>query len=147
MLLQRFASFGEPARVLLEATPPENILRTDINDRKPVPSWTQGRVTLLGDAAHPTTPNLGQGGCMAIEDAVVLGHCLGKHAAFADAFAAYEQRRVEHTSKIVNASFQLGRVAQLEGAFTTWLRDLAMRATPEKQIRKKLRENAQFSLD
>ncbi|HET7545999.1 MAG TPA: FAD-dependent monooxygenase [Polyangiaceae bacterium] len=147
MLVQRFASFGEPARALLEATPPERIVRTDIKDRKPVSSWTQGRVSLLGDAAHPTTPNLGQGGCMAIEDAVVLAHCLGKHTAYADAFAAYERKRVEHTTKIVNASFQFGRIAQLEGGFTTWLRDLALRATPDAQIRARLRDNAQFSLD
>jgi 2-polyprenyl-6-methoxyphenol hydroxylase-like FAD-dependent oxidoreductase len=147
MLLQRFASFGEQGRALLEATPQDCILRTDIQDRKPVSTWSEGRVCLLGDAAHPTTPNLGQGGCMAIEDAVVLGHCLTKHAAFADAFSAYQQKRVEHTRKIVEASFQFGRIAQLEGRFTTWLRDLALRATPESQIRDRLRKNARFSLD
>ncbi|HYP98327.1 MAG TPA: FAD-dependent monooxygenase [Polyangiaceae bacterium] len=146
-LLERFAAFGEPARALLEATPSERILRTDIHDRKPVSTWSKARVSLLGDAAHPTTPNLGQGGCMAIEDAVVLAHCLNKHATLAEALGAYERKRVEHTSKIVNASWQFGRIAQLEGSFSTWLRDLALRATPESQVRARLRENARFSLD
>jgi 2-polyprenyl-6-methoxyphenol hydroxylase-like FAD-dependent oxidoreductase len=132
-LLERFAGFGEPVRALLEATPAERILRTDIHDRKPVSSWSNGRVCLLGDAAHPTTPNLGQGGCMAIEDAVVLAHSLATHARLEDTLHAYEQKRIEHTSRIVNASWQFGRVAQLEGRFATWLRDLALRAAPASQ--------------
>src|ERR1700720_3570214 len=53
------------------------ILRNDIYDREPLPLWSENRITLLGDAAHPMTPNLGQGGCQAIEDAVVLAACLG----------------------------------------------------------------------
>jgi 2-polyprenyl-6-methoxyphenol hydroxylase-like FAD-dependent oxidoreductase len=146
-LIERFAHFGEPVRRLLEATPAERILRTDIQDRKPVSSWSKGRVCLLGDAAHPTTPNLGQGGCMAVEDAVVLAHFLSKYTKLADAISAYERKRVEHTSKIVAASWQFGRVAQLENKFLTWLRDLALRATPQAQIRARLRENARFSLD
>ncbi len=146
-VLERFACFGEPARALVEATPAARILRTDIHDRKPVSTWSKGSVTLLGDAAHPTTPNLGQGGCMAIEDAVVLAHCLAKHEQLADALKGYEQKRVAHTAKIVNASWQFGRVGQLDGRFATWLRDLALRATPQSQIRSRLRENAAFSLD
>ena len=146
-VLERFVGFGEPVRALVEASPAERILRTDIHDRKPVSKWSEGRVCLLGDAAHPTTPNLGQGGCMAIEDAVVLAHALAKQPRLADALHTYEQKRVARTAKIVNASWQFGRVAQLEGRFATWLRDLALRATPASQIRARLRENAQFSLD
>ncbi|MEP7049201.1 MAG: FAD-dependent monooxygenase [Pseudomonadota bacterium] len=104
-------------------------------------------MSLLGDAAHPTTPNLGQGGCMAIEDAVVLAHCLTKFTQQGEALRAYEKRRVERTAKIVNASWRFGRVAQLEGRLATWFRDLALRATPASQIRASLRENARFSLD
>jgi 2-polyprenyl-6-methoxyphenol hydroxylase-like FAD-dependent oxidoreductase len=147
MLLDRFESFGEPARALLEATPAERIFRTDIHDREPLSTWSKGRVSLLGDAAHPTTPNLGQGGCMAIEDAVVLAHCLDKQATLVDALKAYEQKRVAHTSKMVAASWQFGRIAQLEGSFVRWLRDLALRATPQSQVRSRLRENARFSLE
>ncbi|MEO8981822.1 MAG: FAD-dependent monooxygenase [Polyangiaceae bacterium] len=74
-------------------------------------SWSTGRVALLGDAAHPTTPNLGQGGGVAIEDAVVLAHCLSSSVGVADALAAYEARRVARTTAIVNASWQFGRLA------------------------------------
>src|SRR6478736_4729005 len=147
MLIERFASFGETVHAMLELTPEERVFRTDIHDRKPVSTWSSGRVSLLGDAAHPTTPNLGQGGCMAIEDAVVLAHHLVKQSSLADALKAYERKRVRHTTKIVYASWQFGRIAQLEGSFSTWLRDVALRATPASQVRARLRENAQFSVD
>ena len=66
---------------LVEAAEEGTILRTDIYDREPLGErWGIGRVTLLGDAAHPMTPNLGQGACQAIEDAVVLALCLGERA-------------------------------------------------------------------
>lgn len=145
--LAHFASFGEPMRSLIDATPTQHTLRIDIHDRKPVTTWTDRRVTLLGDAAHPTTPNLGQGGCMAIEDAVVLAHCLSKNARFDGALRDYEARRVAHTTQIVNDSWQFGRLAQAEGRFSAWLRDLVLRATPKSVIEKRLRDGARFTLD
>jgi 2-polyprenyl-6-methoxyphenol hydroxylase-like FAD-dependent oxidoreductase len=72
---------------------------------------------------------------------------LAGNARLSDALSKYEGKRVAHTTKIVNASWQFGRVGQLEGRFLTWLRDLALRATPQSQIRARLRENAVFSLD
>jgi zeaxanthin epoxidase len=63
---------------LIKATPEDDILRRDINDRPPIFSWCQGRVALLGDSAHAMQPNLGQGGCMAIEDAFQLGVDMGE---------------------------------------------------------------------
>lgn len=62
---------------LIKATPEDDILRRDINDRPPIFSWCKGRVALLGDSAHAMQPNLGQGGCMAIEDAFQLGEDIG----------------------------------------------------------------------
>jgi 2-polyprenyl-6-methoxyphenol hydroxylase-like FAD-dependent oxidoreductase len=58
--------------MIIEGTPEDAIVQNDIVDRPPLRRWGRGRVTLLGDAAHATTPNLGQGACMALEDAVVL---------------------------------------------------------------------------
>jgi 2-polyprenyl-6-methoxyphenol hydroxylase-like FAD-dependent oxidoreductase len=147
VVLKRFAHFSDPVLALVRATPADRILRTDIQDRKPVRSWSTGRVALLGDAAHPTTPNLGQGGGMAIEDAVVLAHCLSSSGGLAAALLAYQAKRVKRTTAIVNASWQFGRLAQLEGGVSCWVRDLALRATPGSVIQRRLRENAHFSLE
>src|SRR5262249_16464657 len=75
-LLRLFGDWHAPIRALIEATDESKILRNDIYDLEPLPRWTDGRVALLGDAAHATTPNMGQGACQALEDAVVLGQCL-----------------------------------------------------------------------
>ncbi|MGE0481663.1 MAG: FAD-dependent monooxygenase, partial [Phycisphaerae bacterium] len=75
-LLSLFGDWFGPPRALLEATPDDAIIRNDILDRPPARNWGRGRITLLGDAAHPTTPNIGQGACMAIEDALVLARAL-----------------------------------------------------------------------
>ncbi|HEX6276324.1 MAG TPA: FAD-dependent monooxygenase, partial [Polyangiaceae bacterium] len=143
----RFAEFAAPAPALVAATAKERVFRTDIHDRPPVASWSRGRVTLLGDAAHPTTPNLGQGGCMAIEDAVTLAHCLAVESAHEQAFAAYEAKRLAHTSRIVEASYKFGQIAQLDGAVSTAIRNFVMRLTPPGVVRKQLLRNARFSLD
>jgi 2-polyprenyl-6-methoxyphenol hydroxylase-like FAD-dependent oxidoreductase len=145
-LLDRFAPLGEPAASLIAGTPPARILRTDIHDRAPVASWSRGRVVLLGDAAHPTTPNLGQGGGMAIEDAVVLAHHLAR-APHGEAIAAYERLRVRPTARVVVASRRLGRIAQAEGAVVSWVRDLAMRATPAALMRRQLEAAARFAIE
>ena len=76
--LRAFAGWHDPIRAILEATPESAIVRTDIQDRDPLPSWTRGLVTLLGEAAHPMTANIGQGACQAIVDAVVLGEEIGR---------------------------------------------------------------------
>jgi 2-polyprenyl-6-methoxyphenol hydroxylase-like FAD-dependent oxidoreductase len=146
-VLERFQGFCEPVMALVEATPQERVFRTDICDRPPIASWSRGRVTLIGDAAHPTTPNLGQGGCMAIEDAVTLAHCLATSDSHEAAFSAYERLRVAHSTRIVEASWKFGRIAQLEGAVSTALRNFLMRLTPASVVKKQVLEAAQFRLE
>ena len=75
-LLAEFRDFEPAARSILMATPPDQCFKWGIFDRDPLPVWSSGRVTLLGDAAHPTTPFLGQGAAMALEDALVLTRAL-----------------------------------------------------------------------
>ena len=87
-LMARFGSWHEPVAAIIEATPPDRILRTDIYDRDPIERWHAGRVVLLGDAAHPMTPNLGQGAGQAIEDAVVLDECLAASSSIEEALTA-----------------------------------------------------------
>ena len=128
-LEQRFAGWHPPIAALLAATPADRILRTDISDRPPLSRWHRGRVVLLGDAAHPMTPNLGQGGCQAIEDAVVLDECLAT-GDLAAALPAYQARRIRRTSDIVTASRRIGAVAQWQNPAACFLRSALLRATP-----------------
>jgi salicylate hydroxylase len=72
--------------------------------RAPMPRWTVGKVTLLGDACHPMLPMLGQGACMALEDGLVLARCLERYGDPAGALAAYEAARNERTAKVVHGS-------------------------------------------
>src|SRR5258708_27671333 len=85
---------------VIEATDEEDIVRNPIYESKPLRHWSRGRVTLLGDAAHTMTPNLGQGACQAIEDAVELGKCLKSEPDIVSALQLYKRRRVRRTNMI-----------------------------------------------
>jgi 2-polyprenyl-6-methoxyphenol hydroxylase-like FAD-dependent oxidoreductase len=114
-LVRRFAGWFEPVGRLVEATPPEAVLVNDVYDRPALRRWGRGRVTLLGDAAHPTTPNMGQGGCMAMEDALVLARCVeAQPDDVPAAFRAYERKRRRRTALIVSQSRQFGWLGQWE---------------------------------
>jgi 2-polyprenyl-6-methoxyphenol hydroxylase-like FAD-dependent oxidoreductase len=122
-LLRHYADWATPCLALIESTPRESILRNDIIDRVPNRNWSRGGMGIVGDAAHPTTPNLGQGGCMAIEDAVVLARCLVQAPDAATAWKKFAQERWPRTSAIVNKSWQFGRIAQRQGRVSCWVRD------------------------
>jgi 2-polyprenyl-6-methoxyphenol hydroxylase-like FAD-dependent oxidoreductase len=143
-LRQYFAGWHAPIAAILDATPEENIFRTDIHDRVPLARWSQGRVTLLGDAAHPMTPNMGQGGCQAIEDAVVLARCLAREPEPGTALAEYEHHRLPRANQIVSRSFQLGRLAQLENTAVRFMRDTLMRLVPSGAALRQVRGVMRF---
>jgi len=98
----------------IERTPEDAIIQNDIFDRPALRWWGRGCVTLLGDAAHATTPNLGQGACMAIEDAVVLAHCLRTIQPVEAALRQYERLRIPRTTAVIRNSWQSGRMFQLD---------------------------------
>ncbi len=129
-LLARFGGWHDPIAAIIAATPAARIVRTDIMDRAPINRWHEGRVVLLGDAAHPMTPNLGQGAGQAIEDAVVLDDCLSTEATLEAALGRYERRRVARANALVRGSRRLGAVAQWQNPSAAWLRDTLMRLTP-----------------
>jgi FAD-dependent urate hydroxylase len=137
-VLQCFQGWHEPIEALIEATPEDAILRNDIYDREPLRSWTQGLVTLLGDAAHPMTPNLGQGACQAIEDALELADDVSRHTEIGAALQAYEARRMGRTSRIVRQSRRIGRMGQLENAFGRRLRNSFIKLIPASAQLKQL---------
>jgi 2-polyprenyl-6-methoxyphenol hydroxylase-like FAD-dependent oxidoreductase len=129
-LARMFAHWHAPIPALIEATEAGAILHNDIYDRDPVDRWGEGRVTLLGDAAHPMTPNLGQGGCQAIEDAIVLARCLAEGGSVEASLRRYEVTRIPRTRFIVYASRRIGRAFQIESPILCRLRDFGIRMTP-----------------
>src|SRR5579859_7212113 len=106
-VLAHFGGWHGPIRAIVAATAEAAILRTDLYDRPPILRWTAGRVTLLGDAAHPMTPNLGQGACQALEDAVVLARCLQARDDIPAALGRYETARIPRTTAVVNTSWRV----------------------------------------
>ena len=134
-LLATFRGWHEPTEELIRATDERAILHTDIYDRDPLGErWGEERVSLLGDAAHPMTPDLGQGACQAIEDAVVLAKCLSEQSDSASALRRYEARRTRRVAAIVQRSRRLGRVAQLENPLLCQLRDVLLKTTPDRML-------------
>jgi 2-polyprenyl-6-methoxyphenol hydroxylase-like FAD-dependent oxidoreductase len=113
-LLKRFTGWQEPVAAAIAATPREQIARLQIYDRKPISNWGDGRVTLLGDAAHPMTTNLSQGACQTLEDAAVLVRCLGEREDIVPALRSYEQARIKRTSPVVKQSALLARTGSLK---------------------------------
>ncbi len=122
-LVEQFAGWPEIVRTALQASHPEHLHTTEISDLSPLPSWTLGRATLLGDAAHPMTPDLGQGAGQALEDAVALATALAEHSAdLSTGLKAYERSRIKRASKIVKGSRHAGKVANWKGGFGLWMR-------------------------
>lgn len=115
---------------IIARTAPEQIIHTDIGDIKPTDHWVEGRVALLGDAAHATTPNLGQGAAQALEDAWALGLALQKAGPKPSALIAYRDVRRKKALWIVQQSWSFQSVCHLKSAWQQSLRDFAVRHTP-----------------
>jgi salicylate hydroxylase len=102
-LRRAYANFHEDARKLLDAL--DEVTRSALHVRDPMPQWAKGRATLLGDAAHPMVPFMAQGACMAIEDAVVLARALDSDPEDIDAaLARYETERKPRTARVQESS-------------------------------------------
>jgi 2-polyprenyl-6-methoxyphenol hydroxylase-like FAD-dependent oxidoreductase len=85
-------------------------------DRLPIDSWTRGRLTLLGDAAHPMLQYIAQGACQALEDAVCLGNALARQPDLRQAFLAYERERIPRTARVQRTARFFGDLKHLDGA-------------------------------
>jgi 2-polyprenyl-6-methoxyphenol hydroxylase-like FAD-dependent oxidoreductase len=137
-LAAQYADFPVPIPDILRHTPAEEFIRTDLYDFAPIDRWWSGRVVLLGDAAHAMTPNLGQGGAQAVEDAYVLADRLAGCATVEEALREYERLRLPKVRWVVNTAWRFGRLAHLRGRWPQRLRDLALTWTPgwlsEKQF-------------
>ncbi|TPE44902.1 FAD-dependent monooxygenase [Pontibacter mangrovi] len=129
-LARHFEKVHSPVEMLLASTAPDQLIWNDIADLKPLKHFVFGRVVLLGDAAHATTPNMGQGACQAIEDAVVLAQCLQQEPDLAKALTKYEKRRMPRTAKVIELSRRLGEVAHWRHPLLGRLRNSLFRAMP-----------------
>lgn len=123
--------WADMPRTLVQAA--KGFARWALADRPPLKHWSEGRVTLLGDAAHPMLPFLAQGAGAALEDAVALGRHVRHHGDIADALRAYEAERAPRTARLQNAARFTGRVYHARGLLR-WARDLKLRWDAEKLI-------------
>ncbi|MER5727327.1 FAD-dependent monooxygenase [Streptomyces sp. NPDC002138] len=138
-LLRRYGTWHDPVPALLEWIDPAAVLQHDLHElAAPLPRHHRGRLVWLGDAAHAMTPNLGQGGCQAIEDAAVLGRLLAGTDAVGvpAALAAYSAARCARTDALRVRSRRAGRIAALTHPLAVAARDVAVRATPARTVRR-----------
>lgn len=112
---------------------PKSWKRWATADREPIAQWSFGRVTLLGDAAHPTTQYMAQGACMALEDAVTLGEALRVHGGdWGRALDLYQRSRVARTARIVLSSREMGRLYHAKGVERLVRNELWKGRSPER---------------
>lgn len=137
-LLEVFKEFHTDILKIISATNKEQIILNDIIDLKPIDKWQAENVCLIGDAAHATTPNLGQGACQAIEDAYVLGKLLDEGLAIESTFKQYENLRRKKAHTIVNISWTVGKMAHIENNLGIWLRNKIMRNLPKSANKKQM---------
>lgn len=133
-LRRRFGGWHQPIPDLLDAADPDAVLHHDLYQLPPLRTYTSGRVVLAGDAAHAMTPDLGQGACQALEDAVVLGSVM----ASGTGLAGYEQQRRRRTQMIARRSRQIGAIAQWASPAAVSLRNITLRALPSSSFDRSL---------
>jgi 2-polyprenyl-6-methoxyphenol hydroxylase-like FAD-dependent oxidoreductase len=125
------AEYGEPVREAVSHTVPEQVLVHRLYDRDPVSSWSQGTATLLGDAAHPMLPFLGQGAGSALGDAAALGAAVAAEPDVEAALAAYERARLEPTAALVAGSRKAAKAALVESRVGRRVRNALISKAPE----------------
>lgn len=125
-ILASLRGWWPPIPAVVEETPEAALRKDAVLDRPPVRRWGRGRATFVGDAIHPTTPNLGQGACQAIEDAVALADCLRSGEEVEASLRDYERLRRGRTAMVVRRSWSLGRVLQWENPALVRLRTILL---------------------
>ncbi len=127
--LARFEDFTEQVERMIDATSEEAIFRTDVVDRRPDRHWGSGRVTLLGDAAHPMTFAVGQGAAQALEDADAIGRALGESGDLEAALRSYERSRIARAAHFQTLAWRLARAGTLESRPAQLVRNAALALT------------------
>jgi 2-polyprenyl-6-methoxyphenol hydroxylase-like FAD-dependent oxidoreductase len=133
-LRRRFGGWHDPIPALLAAADPDAVIHRDLYELPALPSYVSGSVVLVGDAAHAMTPNLGQGACQALEDAVVLGEALDNGGGL----SAYDRQRRPRTQMIASRAHWIGVAAQLASPAAVRLRNTALRLLPRSSFARSL---------
>jgi 2-polyprenyl-6-methoxyphenol hydroxylase-like FAD-dependent oxidoreductase len=133
-LRAQFAGWHDPIPALLDAADPAAVLHHDLYELPPLKTYVRGNVVLTGDAAHAMTPNLGQGACQALEDAVVLGSVMASGAGL----GAYDRQRRPRTQMITRRSRRIGVAAQWASPAAVTVRDTALRLLPPASFARSL---------
>lgn len=137
-LLSLFEHWNGPIGEIIRATDADRILQHDIFELPPLPHWIEGRVALLGDAAHAMSPNLGQGGCQAIEDAITLSVALTHLDTVPAALQAYQHTRKHYVEQIARSSYQVGQLLTLNKPWLCKIRNVVLANTPLSVSQKRL---------
>jgi 2-polyprenyl-6-methoxyphenol hydroxylase-like FAD-dependent oxidoreductase len=132
---QYFGDYNSVIKDIIKSTKKEHINTAEISDLKPTNIWFKENVCLIGDSAHATTPNMGQGACQAIEDAFVLSECLYKYG-ITKAFSEYQKLRLAKAHQVVKTSWLVGKMAHLKNPILIGLRNQMLRLTPSSVNRK-----------
>jgi 2-polyprenyl-6-methoxyphenol hydroxylase-like FAD-dependent oxidoreductase len=112
-LRSKLGSWTDPVPALLAATDPADVLHDDLYDREQARQWSRGPVVVVGDAAHPMRPHLGQGGCQGIEDAAILARFIERTTDLAAAFAQFATFRRRRVGSLVRQSKAIGQAVNL----------------------------------
>jgi 2-polyprenyl-6-methoxyphenol hydroxylase-like FAD-dependent oxidoreductase len=145
-IVRRFSGWHEPIAAVAEAVDEGGILRSDVYYLEPLPRWSEGRFVLIGDAAHATTPGVGQGAAQAIEDAVVLADRLAHAGDHAAALADYEAIRRPRAEAVLKMSRRVDKAAQLASPLGWRLRNTIVRRLPDRAQRRQLEPLVRYEL-
>ena len=138
-LRAEFEGFPTQVQAVLAAVESVSELRRGHLEQVQLPQWHGHRAVLIGDAAHAMTPNMGQGACQAIEDALVLATTLDEAETLEDALDRYAQLRRSRVDAIQRQSWWIGKVSQMQSPVGRFLRDGLMRLTPSWSTRRAAR--------
>jgi len=128
-----FAGWHSDIQTLIDSADRDSLYKWALFDRPPMPQWGEGRVTLLGDACHPTLPFMAQGAAMAIEDGAVLAACLGRDGPISSRLQRYEQLRRPRTAGIQTGSRRNATVFHMTG-IKAWLRNRAANKAGQRSM-------------
>ncbi|WP_282072576.1 FAD-dependent monooxygenase [Polaribacter atrinae] len=134
-LLKMFSEFDPLITNLIAATEIHQIIKSDIHDLKPLKKWHKNNICLIGDAAHATTPNMGQGGAQAIEDAYYLSKLIATQKD-ENVFESFQQKRQKKVNMVVNQSWTTGKMAHWK--YGQGFRNFILKSIPKSIINKKM---------